>query len=937
MTVSEPRSVSDANRPPAPLLGRDQELARLYRLVDELSDHGGAFVVRGEAGIGKSALLAAASRHAEEVGVIVLSANGVESEAQLPFAGLHQLLLPSLDLLTRLPEPQRPALEMAFGLAPHGGAPDIFLIGLATLGLISELATETPVLLVVDDVHWLDRSSAKVLAFVARRLELEPAALLLAVRDGMPNDIDAAGLTELPIGRLDQDSARALLEVRGAELSEELKVRVLDAAAGNALALTELPIAASGLKVEPTSGFEALPLTARLERAFVARLGDLDADARALVLVAALDDVEPDRLTTAAERLHGEAVSRDSWLSAVHAGLGTLAGDGFHFRHPLVRSAVEQAASLTERRRAHAALAETLADDPDRAAWHAASAAAGRDEDVAAKLEAAGDRAQARGAQAVAVTALERSARLTPDRRRRALRLHRAGHLAWELGHADDSARLLREAQQLGLPPLEQAEASHYLDILDGNISSAAEALQDFAAVAEQMRAIGDDRGALEAVGSLIVRVFWGELSDDARRNASELVKGLDVPDDDPLRLAFLGAIDPVRNGAHVIRRLRAISASGVVDAMDAFYLGYAGSVVWSPDLTRPFLRTSAAMLRADRRLGPRAIVLAHQAWNGIYFGATRAAITAASEAAQLAEESGFFNYVPASRLAEAIAMAEREERDRAESLIAEMEAVLLSQGGSPLLTMVAIARGRADLAAGLFAEAFGPLARVFEQTDVAYHRWARGVALADLVEAAVHGGGDLELVRDVLAEWQRIAVTSGARYLAVQLAYAAAILADDSEAEELFQVAIGSGAMGWPFFAARAKLAFGAWLRRQRRAAESRAPLRQAAETFDGLGQVGRALQARRELRASGETARRRTSASWAQLTPQELQVAQLAAEGLSNKEIAERLYLSARTVGTHLYRLFPKLGITSRAELRDALPSFEEAYAADRNVQPK
>jgi len=389
MAVSEPRSVSEVYRPATSLLGRDDELARLYRIVHELPDRGGAFVVRGDAGIGKSALLAAASERAHELRVLVLRANGVESEAQLPFAGLHQLLLPSLRLLTQLQEPQRDALEMAFGLRSHRGVSDVFLIGLATLGLISELAAETPVLLVVDDVQWLDRSSARVLAFVARRLEMEPALLLLAVRDGVPNDVDEAGLAELPIGRLDDEAARALLDARAAELPEDLKVRVLDAAAGNPLALTELPIVVSGLKLEPTSGFEAFPLTARLERAFAARLGDLDADTRALLLVAALDEAEPDRLAAAAERLRGAALGVDGWAPAAAAGLGTLSAEGFIFRHPLVRSAVEQTASAEEKRRAHAALAEALADDPDRGAWHAAGAAAGPDEEVAVRLEEA--------------------------------------------------------------------------------------------------------------------------------------------------------------------------------------------------------------------------------------------------------------------------------------------------------------------------------------------------------------------------------------------------------------------------------------------------------------------------------------------------------------------------------------------------------------------
>jgi DNA-binding CsgD family transcriptional regulator len=927
LTVSEPRPLGEVDRPSTSLFGRDDELIRLYRIVEELPDRGGAFVVRGEAGIGKSELLAAASEWARSLGVAVLSANGVESEAQLPFAGLHQLLLPSLNRTTGLPAPQRNALEMAFGLAAPKGARDVFLIGLATLGLISEMSADGPVLLTVDDAQWLDRSSANALAFVARRLEWEPAALLIAVRDGVPSDLDEVGLTELAIERLDDDAARSLLDLRGAHLSEDLKIRVLKEAAGNPLALTELPLAASSLKREPTHGSGALPLTARLERAFAARLGDLDADARALLLVAALDEAEPDRLMAAAERFHERPIGPDAWTPAEDAGLGKLDSNGFQFRHPLVRSAVEQTASAEERRRAHAALATVLADDPDRATWHAAGAAPGPDEHVALQLEAAAERAQLRGAHAVAATVWERSARLTPDVARRALRLHRAAQLAWELGRSSDSARLFRESNLLGLPSFEQAEAAHYLETFEGSLSSADAALRAFVAVAEQRQAAGDDRGAIKALESVLVRVFWGELSEDVRRDASELVKGLDVPLDDPLRLSSLGAIDPVRHGADVIQQLRTISAAGVADALDAFHLGYAGSVVWAPELTRPFLRTSAGLLRADGRLGQLGIVLAHQAWNDLHFGATRAAIAAASEAAQLAEDSRFFLYVPASRLAEAIAIAERGDRDTAEDLIAEMEAILLTRDSSPLLTMVAIARGRAELAAGRFTEAFGHLSRLFDHADVAYHRWASGTELADLVEAAVHGGEDLVRVRALLPEWRQIAAATRSQQLHVQLAYATAMLASDSEAEESFQAAIASGSAAWPFFSARAKLAFGAWLRRQRRAAESRLPLRQAAETFDALGQMSRAVRARRELRASGETARRRTPGAWAQLTPQELQVAQLAAEGLSNKEVAERLYLSTRTVGTHLYRLFPKLGITSRAELRDALPAVEEA----------
>jgi DNA-binding NarL/FixJ family response regulator len=276
---------------------------------------------------------------------------------------------------------------------------------------------------------------------------------------------------------------------------------------------------------------------------------------------------------------------------------------------------------------------------------------------------------------------------------------------------------------------------------------------------------------------------------------------------------------------------------------------------------------------------------------------------------------------------AEAIASAERGDDDRAESLIAEAEAFLSSVGETPILALVAIARGRKELVAGRYTEAFRQLSRPSDPKDDAYHPWTSGWVLADLADAAVHGDGDLRLVETTIANWRQIANTVAASHLDVQLDFAEAILAGDSTAEDLFQRAIASAAAGWPFYAARAELAYGAWLRRQRRAAESRVPLRQAAQRFDALGQVKRADEARRELRASGETPRRRSPELWTQLSPQELQIAQLAASGLSNREIGERLYLSHRTVSTYLYRLFPKLGITSRTELGAVLPTVDES----------
>src|SRR6476619_4014713 len=403
---------------PKVLLGRDQDLAELYALVDGIEDRGGALIVRGEAGIGKSTLLAAARERALSRGVTVVSTTGTLSEAQLAFAGLHQLLLPLLGRLELLPDPQRQALETAFGSA-DGDAPDLFLIGLATLGRVAERSVETPLLLVVDDAHWLDRPSSEVLAFVARRVESDPAVLLFGIREGLPSSFDDAGLPELSLSGLDEDASNALLDLGAAPLPVDLRRRILEQAAGNPLALIALPAAAAELG-EHAPRSVPLPLTARLEHAFASRLTTLGADVQRLLLLAALDEVDLAELSRAA----GKPVDPADLEPAVVAGLGTLDSGVFRFRHPLIVSAVKQAATAYELRSAHAALAEALADEPDRAVWHRAAAAAGPDEVVAEELDAAAQRATNRGAGDVAVSAFERAAELSIEPQRRAQRLY---------------------------------------------------------------------------------------------------------------------------------------------------------------------------------------------------------------------------------------------------------------------------------------------------------------------------------------------------------------------------------------------------------------------------------------------------------------------------------------------------------------------------------
>jgi DNA-binding NarL/FixJ family response regulator len=904
------------------LVGRDRELERLLALVNGIHHRGGALVVRGEAGIGKSALLGAASAWARGRGVSVFGATAVESETRLAFAGLHELLLPFLDRLDGLPEVQRHALEMALGLAPRETVPDVFLIGLATLGLVTDVAADGPLLFVVEDAQWIDRPSGVVLGFVARRLEAEQVLMWFAVRAGVMSDVDDAGLPEFGLRGLSEEASARLLEDQASGLSADLKRRILDEAAGNPLALIELPVAAKGLAFDARSALPgSLPLTARLEGAFAARLDELDADARALLHAAALEDGEPGELLQAAEKVRGSSLGVRDWEPVVGAGLGVLTADRFRFRHPLIRSAVEQAMPTEERRAVHAALADVLADNLDRSVWHRAEATRGHDEVVAAGLAAAAERARVRGGGDVAIAAFERSAALTPDPGVRALRLWQAADLGRELGRWQEGSRLFTEARQLGLPAFEDAYAALRLESLAGTMSSADAIVDAFTEVAEGLLAKGEQRKALLALETVAVRAYWGNLDDETRRNASGVARNIGVPRDEPLRLCVLANIDPIRNGREVLGQLSHMSPAGIGEGDALFPVGHAAAAVWADDVAIPFLRAAADRFRAEGRLALLGTVLATEAWAHLHRGAVLPGLTAAAESGRLAAETGQTLYVPAAKLAEAVAMAQRGQDEAARALIAETESVLLPLGATPLLALVALARGRAELAAGHYADAYERLARLYDPGDVAFHPYLRGHALADLADAARSGDGDLDLARHYLDEWRQVAADTTAPYLQAQLSYATAVLTQDT-AEHLFHAAIASAAEGWESYAARARFAYGVWLRRvQRRATDARAPLREAAEIFNALGQETSAERALGELRASGETARRRVPEAWTELSPQELQIAQLAAQGLSNKEIGERLYLSHRTVGTHLYHLFPKLGITSRSHLRDAL----------------
>jgi DNA-binding CsgD family transcriptional regulator len=905
---------------PARLYGREPELGVLAALVEGVRDRGGVLLVRGEAGIGKSSLLAAASAQATAHGIRVLSAVGVQSEARLPFGGLHQLLHPILSQAEGLPPRQRGALQAVFGMSDDV-APELFLVGLATLELIGDAAVGSPVLLLVEDAQWLDDPSCDVLAFVARRVEAEPTVMLVAIRDGYENPFDDAGLPELRLQGLDRIAAEGLLDAHAPGLEPVLRERLLAEAAGNPLALVELP---AGLEPEEFGegalSSSPLPLTARLERAFATQVSELPPTTRSLLLVAAADDGSAlDEVLRATRVLACAEVSVDAVAPAVAAQLVEIEGTGLRFRHPLVRSSIYQAASVSQRQAAHAALTDVLVGQPDRHVWHRAAATLGPDEGVAAELDEAADRASRRGAVSVAIAALERAAELSERPACRGSRLVRAAELEFELGRRARAVRLLRAAEALDLASEDWLRLSWLRDAYDASIRSGPVRVGSFIESAERMTLDGRADLALKLLLTIALTCYWANPDDRTRELVVAGVERLAVPDDSHEVTAILALAAPVQRATVVLERIRRFSLEAGEDPAAMLLIGEAASAVGDFDRSTACVIAATAGLRAQGRLGLLTQALQIRAFNAFYLGTWQQGCAAADEAGRLAREIGQSIWATAADLSRATLDAVRGSGESAEALAAKAEAVLVHVGGG-MLALVQQARGIADLAAGRHADAYGQLRRVFDPTDIAYHPFIRCWLIGELAEAAAHSGQQAE-ARVLLEDLELLAAETGFPYLQAALVSARPLLADDGEAERLFQAGLTTDLAAWPFLRARLIFAYGAWLRRHRRVAESRVPLRSAREAFDALGAIPWGERARRELRASGVTSRRRVPETRDQLTPQELQIAHMAAEGMSNREIGQQLYISHRTVAYHLGRIFPKLGVTSRSQLHAAV----------------
>jgi DNA-binding CsgD family transcriptional regulator/tetratricopeptide (TPR) repeat protein len=905
------------------LHARQEECAVLDGLLEGArAGQSGVLLVRGEAGVGKTVLLEYAVESASDLAV--LRAAGAESEMELAFAALHQLCAPMLDRLDRLPGPQREALETTFGVSA-GAAPDRFLVGLATLSLLSEVADERPLLCVIDDAQWLDRASAQALAFVARRLQADSVVMLFATRE--PSG-ELAGLPELVVGGLRHADARKLLaSVIPGRLDERVADQLVSETRGNPLALLELPRGLSSAQLAGGFGLPgALSLEGRIEESFQQRLEALPEDTQRLLLVAAAEPGgDPTLVWRAAERL---SITRTAVEPAESAGLIEI-DRSVRFRHPLVRSAVYRAATTQQRLRVHRALADATDArvDPDRRAWHLAEATARPDEDVAAELERAAGRAQARGGLAAAAAFLERAAALTPERAPRARRALAAAQTKYEAGALDDALALLATAEPGALGNLERPR----VDLLRAQIAFASRRGSDapplLLKAARQLEAVDSELARATYLEALSAARFAGPLGRGAGVvEVSEAALAGPQPPQPPrppdLLLQGLAVLftEGYATGPPILKEaLRAFRRETVLPPREARWLPLAcqaAADVWD-DVTWRLLATREVERARNRgALTAMPLVLSTLSYIHAISGELAAAealldeIKAATEATGIASHRYVAIWIAALRgregeLSELIEITTSEAVSRGEGFalaIAAQVTAVLNNG-----------LGRYDVA----------LAAVREAVDVElFSEMGSPRAVAELIEAAVRCG-EHDLAERAL---ERLTVTtqaSGTDWALGVEARSRALLADADAADSVYQEAIARlGRTRLRLQLARGHLVYGEWLRRERRRLDAREQLRTALEMFTSMGTEAFASRAERELLATGERVRKRSVETREELTAQEAQVRRLAGDGLSNAEIGARLFISRHTVAYHLRKVFSKLDITSRSQLRPALP---------------
>ncbi len=903
------------------LRGRASECALLDGLVGDIRrGESRSLLLRGEAGIGKTTLLTYLVESASDL--TVDRAAGVESEMELAFASLHQLCGPMLELLPRLPAPQREALDVVFGRS-SGAAPDRFLVGLAVLSLFSEAAEDRPLLCVIDDAQWLDHASALTLAFVARRLQAEPVGIVFAARE--PGK-ELQHVTELEIRGLRDDDARALLSSEALRLDERVRDRIVAETHGNPLALLELPRGLTATQLAGGFGILAAhALRGRIEDSFLRQLDTASDDAARLALVAAAEPLgDPALLSRAAVRLGIGPAAADA---AADAGLLAI-GDRVTFRHPLVRSAIYGAAAVQERQSVHLALAEATDRevDPERRAWHLAAAAVEPDEEVALELERSAGRAQARGGVAATAAFLQRAVALTQDPTRRGERALAAAMASLQAGAFDEARGLLATAEAGALDELRRAQ----IDLVRAQLAFASsrgpEATPLLLAAARRLERLDVSLARETYVDAFSAALFGARLNElvgvpevaQAARAAPR--PSADEPATADLLLDALVALaDDYDTAVPRCREALQRLSGDDVSPQERLRWMWQGCVValevWDDKCADLLSGRSVKIAHETGMLSELALALSARTPVLVFCGELSTAASSVAEAQWVQEVTGISSAPYGALILEAWRGRTREARALIETTLREAESRREGIG-------VAISEyARAVLCNGLgqYEEAVAAASSAVEYQEVVGENWG----LSELIEPATRTGR-IDLATNALDRLARKARATGSDWALGIEARSRALLSEGAPAEAGFREAIERlGRTRVRAELARTHLLYGEWLRRENRRVDARASLRAAHGQFTSMGMAAFAERARAELLATGETVRKRTIETRDDLTAQERHIAQLASDGLSNPEIGARLFLSPRTVEWHLRKVFTKLGIRSRRQLATSLPA--------------
>jgi DNA-binding CsgD family transcriptional regulator len=909
------------------LVGRENELARLRELAAPPYTHSQVLLLLGDPGMGKTVLLAEAVRTAKSAGMRVLTATGRESEQNLAFAGLHQLLRPVLHRLASLPPRQAAALRGAFALSEDPAPPGALLTGIAVLTVLSGLSDDEPLMLAADDAQWLDRASLDALAFAARRLESEQLVLLVGTRGNVPPPGFERDFPYLQLPPLTLPDAGRLLDGQPHPPRGRPREQVLAQAEGNPLALIEL---AKMIAADPDAGrrwaAEPLPLTGQLTAIMAAQYAALPWTTRCALLLAAAAD-SPD--VTAAAAVPG--LSGVALAPAEAAGLIRLTTPGPQFTHPLARSAVYHAAPFAERAAAHRQVADALRDRPDRYAWHLAAAALEPDEHVASLLEDSAAQAQRRGGAAAAARALERAAELSPGEPDKARRLLAAADLALPTGQADWVRELAGKVLTLTSDPDLRIAARLNIgwallwsnwntEALETLLSVAAEASPRLPAVAWEATGlaatVAHQTGLSEVCAK--ARAALDALDDAGGRVPS--AEGCPASRTDEYRIWIRACTDPYGERAETVPELQRIARGSLCD------LGMVGAAAWVLDETElavRMLREALSRLGAPGVRGASGGAISALEWAYIDSGRWDDALAAARAANDIAAAYKMETVAGSADLTTATIAAMRGDHDRVAPLLARVRAAVDTSEYRGFAARIWHAAGLAALAQGNYVTAYAQLSQLFAADGTPLHQHFSYLAIADLAATATRAERHLEaktLLERVLA---RVNPAPGPR-LEQLAARTRGLLAEPVGAEVHFAAPLADPAGDmWPFERAQLQLDYGQWLRRQRRINDAKPILGTALETFHRLGAAPWTRRAESELRACGVTTPAPPTAPGALdgLTAQQREIVTLAGHGLTNSEIADRLFLSPRTVASHLYRSYPKLGIAGRHQLRDLI----------------